>query len=120
MHITTSQLSALNRHNEQMFIDRLIVLMNEVIEEESRTEAIRGECRDLIARARHTGFDSEFEIAAYVICGCCFGRDFDSRPDLPFRNILDSANRDAGLKAETLLAAMEEHAQQLEIDQPNE
>ena len=75
---------------EERFLDPLAELVSGLSKPHSPDSDIRTSCRDLVGAARGYRLLSEFEIAAYVLCGFATGIDFDTQTDLPFRGRKDA------------------------------
>jgi hypothetical protein len=106
MQVRAQQIEVLGESTRARFLDRLVELVSggEPPEDEP---ALRQTCQELMKRADAYGLATEFEVAAFVLCGVTFGMDFDSREDLPYRKILTEADVEPRLKAAQLAMAIE-------------
>jgi hypothetical protein len=106
MQIRPAHIDAMSPPLESRFLDRVVqFVIDEIGAEEVPT--IRTTCQQLISRARTAGFSTEFEIVAFVACGCVFGVDFDSNRDILCGSILRDPNSDAQSKAEQLATMLD-------------
>ena len=100
-------MAALAQASEELFRRRLIGLVSSRPWHQPDPE-IDAKCMDWIARARAAGFTTEFEVAAFVLCGFHFGANFCSRPDLPFDRILRDPGAKRRIQASQMLVVLEE------------
>jgi hypothetical protein len=107
MRVRAQQVEVLGDSTSARFLDRLVELVSGG-EPPKDEPALRKTCQELMKRADAYGLTTEFEVAAFVLCGTMFGMDFDSRADLPYQKILTEADVEPRLKAAQLAVTIEE------------
>jgi hypothetical protein len=106
MQIRDQQIQVLGDSTGARFLDRLVELASGG-EPPEDPPALRQTCQELMHRAGPYGLTTEFEVAAFVVCGVMFGMDFDTRADLPYHRILTEADVEPRLKAAQMAVTIE-------------
>jgi hypothetical protein len=107
-------MAAFADYAEQAYLDRLCQAFAEQAEPDESPGALRSKCEHLLRRARALGFESEFEVSSFVLCGLVEGPQFDAAP--PYRGILESVEMSARSKAEMMLLILEHSGSAEDID----
>ena len=101
--ISAHSMSVLRQYSEDLYCERLAALVSGLTDGHEPAHGIQAECRVLTAQARVAGFQTEFEIAAYVACAFAEGHDFGE----PYRTVVNSPGMSARSKAEMLMLLLE-------------
>jgi hypothetical protein len=108
LRLTVGQVAALDALAEGAFVSRVV---DEAVARgygapSDPVHTARG--RLLLERARDAGFVSEFDAAAYMLCGFRYGDRFDTAAELGFCNWLGATDIDRGERSRRLHAALDD------------
>jgi hypothetical protein len=108
MQITAAQVAIMRKHSEEAFVRRVVRFIAEQQNLPASEPSLRARCEDLVQRARSFGFETEFEVATFVMSGFTFGMDFDRQEGLPPHQILIDLEIEPQIKAERLSVVLDE------------
>ena len=106
MQIRPEQMQALDATMRSRFLDRLTTLASGLAVGRPGRD-VRASCQGLVEGAHLYRLTSEFEVAAYVLCGFVVGMDFDVQTDLPYCQILEDEETSSLVKAAQLRLQLE-------------
>jgi hypothetical protein len=123
LQISHTQLGALDRAADDLFIDRLLDIFEVDISDAARQEYSRSLFRARLLKARQMGLHTEYEVAAFVECCEAYGEGFIADPGHPATRILLKQDTGNEAKADALLALVEsaeEHVPPMRPESPVE
>ena len=114
MVIRQEQMSAFAEGATSDFENRMVVHLNKCFPAECETlrePGVRKTIRHGIDRAAKYGIKSERDVCKYIDFMMVYGRDFDTREDLPWasRILNDQVLRNSTARMDSLFAAAKEH-----------